>query len=183
MSASSEHPDEVGAQLESFRARLRLFAARRLRDWQAAEDVAQETLGQVLEALRQGRVKNLDALPGYIFQTAVRICLHRMRSAGRERRALERFGTSSADASAGEGPLAKLISAEERSSVLHALTQLEPDDRRVLEMTFRDELGSEEIGRRLGLSPGAVCVRRHRAIRRLAKRMGVMRSAVRDLGD
>ena len=170
-------------QLEAFRARLRLFAARRLRDWDAAEDVAQETLARVHEALQEGRVRDLEALPGYIFQTAMRVCLHRIRSAGRERRALERFGSSSSEGPVGEAPLAKLISAQERSKLLQALGQLEPDDRTVLELTFREELDSAEIGRRLGATAGAICVRRHRALRRLAKKMGVMREADRDLGD
>jgi RNA polymerase sigma-70 factor (ECF subfamily) len=170
------------ARLETFRGRLRIFAARRLRDWEAAEDVSQETLIRVHQALREGRIRNLDALPGYIFQTAARICLHRIRSAGRERRALERLGSSSAGPD-DEPTLPRLISAEERLGVLGALAQMDADDRTVLELTFRDELDSAEIGRRLGISAGAVCVRRHRAIRRLAKRMGVTRAADRGLGD
>jgi len=174
--------DAEGVQLEAYRVRLRIFAARRLHDWAAAEDVAQETLGRVFEALRAGRVRKLDALPGYLFQTASRICLHRIRSAGRERKAFQRIGGSE-EASNLESPLARLISAEDRSSLLEALERLDADDRTVLELTFRDELDSAEIGRRIGSSSGAVCVRRHRAIRRLAKILGVTKGSDRDLGD
>jgi RNA polymerase sigma-70 factor (ECF subfamily) len=178
-----EESDVEGAQLDRYRARIRVFAARRLHDWTAAEDVAQETLQRVLEALRAGRVQHLEALPGYIFQTAFRVCLHRMRSADRESRALQRAGSATEGATSEEGPLAALISAEQRAGLLAAVERLEPDDRQVLQLTFRDELDSAEVGRRMNLSAGAVCVRRHRAIRKLAAILGVRKGPERDLED
>ena len=165
-------------ELEGFRARLRIFAARRLADRAAAEDVAQEVLRLGLEALRAGRIESSAALPGFLFQSALHICMHRGRSAGREKKALQRFGVGE-DREGAESPLAALISAERRLGVRQALGGLEEDDRRLLEMTYRDELDSEEIGRQLGLTAGAVRVRRHRAIRRLAERMGVTKPADR----
>ncbi len=174
--------DSESRLVEAFRERLRLFAARRLRDWAAAEDVAQEALARGLEAMRAGRIEDPAALPGFLFQTALHVCLHRIRSAGRERRALQRFG-GGAEADTGQSPLSALLSAERRSRVLQALERVEPDDRRLLELTFRDELDSEEIGRRLGLTPGAVRVRRHRAIRRLAETLGVTKPGDRELKE
>jgi RNA polymerase sigma-70 factor (ECF subfamily) len=160
---------------------LRLFAARRLGDRTAAEDVAQEALRRALEAMEAGRIENSAALPGFLFQTALHICLHRSRSAGRERKALQRFGTSVGQGV--EGPLTALISKERRSKVRQALEQIEPDDRRLLEMTYRDELSSEDIGRQLGLTAGAVRVRRHRAIRRMAELLGVTKTSDRELEE
>ena len=180
--APPEDSDVEGAQLELYRARIRVFAARRLHDWTAAEDVAQETLTRGLEALRSGQIRNREALGGYLFQTALRVCLHRGRSASRERKALLRFG-STASESSGETPLGGLISAEERTRVVEALRALSEDDRQLLELTFRDELDSTEIGRRLGATSGAICVRRHRALRRLAKILGVRKGTDRDLED
>jgi RNA polymerase sigma-70 factor (ECF subfamily) len=172
--------DAEGARLESFRVRLQVFAARRVHDWTAAEDIAQETLRRGLEALRAGRIRNPDALGGYLFQTALRLCIHRGRSAGRERKALQRLGPTS-ETSTDDGPLRHLISGEDRSRLLAALGTLSPDDRSLLELTYRDELDSAEIGRRLGLSAGAVCVRRHRAIRKLARLLAVRKGPDRDL--
>ena len=80
----------IVATLEGFRERIRLFAARRLRDWTEAEDVAQETLRRALEASLAGRIEKPDALPAFLYQTAVHICQHRGRSAGREASALRR---------------------------------------------------------------------------------------------
>jgi len=50
----SNDPDAIAEELNRrFRDRLRFFAARRLFDREGAEDVAQEVLRRVLEALRQ----------------------------------------------------------------------------------------------------------------------------------
>ncbi len=168
--------DSASGPLEGFRDRLRLFAARRLRDWGAAEDVAQEAISRALEAMQGGRIEKPEALPAFLFQTALHVCLRRIRSAGRERKALQKFGASGAG-DGGEGPLSALLSAERRASVIKALERLESDDRQLLEMTFRDDLDSEDIGRRLGVTPGAVRVRRHRALKRLASALGVTRIA------
>src|SRR6516162_596478 len=60
-------PDQQLADLAlRFSERLTLFAARRLRDRNAAEDVAQEALRRTLEALRAGRIENELALPGFL---------------------------------------------------------------------------------------------------------------------
>jgi RNA polymerase sigma-70 factor (ECF subfamily) len=170
------------AELDQFRERLRLFAARRLGNPVEAEDVVQEVLRRAFEALRAGRVQNPAALPAFLFQTARYVCMHRGRSAGRERKALQRFGSSAGDEGGGtESPLTALISAERRSSVRQALGQLDSEERRLLEMTYRDERDSGDIGRQLGLTAGAVRVRRHRAIRRLAELLGVTKPADREL--
>ncbi len=105
--------------------------------------------------------------------------MHRGRSAGREGRALQRFAGSQEDGA--ESPLGALISAERQADVRKALEQLEPDERRLLELTYGEDLGSEEIGRRLGVTAGAVRVRRHRAIRRLSELLGVTKPADREL--
>jgi RNA polymerase sigma factor (sigma-70 family) len=171
--STPESSDVTAEKLQEFREPLKIFAARRLRDWPAAEDVAQETLTRALEALRAGRLENPAALSGYLFQTALHVCIHRFRSADRERRALERLRPR--DAGDDNDILGKLVSAEYGARLRKALETLEPDQRRLLEMTYRDELDSEAIGRELGVSPDAVRARRHRAIRRLAQALGVTR--------
>lgn len=181
-SSGSSEPgarDPQPAELEAFRDRLRLFAARRLRDWAVAEDVAQEAISRALEAMRAGRIENTAALPGFLFQTALHVCLRHIRSAGRERKALQRFRGGEGEGA--ESPLHALISAERRANLLKALERLEPDERRLLELSYRDDLGSEDIGRELGLTPGAVRVRRHRAIKRLAEILGVTKRPDREL--
>jgi RNA polymerase sigma-70 factor (ECF subfamily) len=172
------------ADLEQFRERLRLFAARRLGNPSEAEDVVQEVLRRAFEALRAGSIREPAALPAFLFQTARHVCMHRGRSAGREKKALQRFGSPTGDEGNGtESPLMALISEERRLGVRQALGQLDPDERKLLEMTYRDELDSVEIGRQLGLTAGTVRVRRHRAIRRLAELLGVTKPADRELKE
>lgn len=180
-SAAEPAPGAERSDLELYRERLRLFAARRLRDWAAAEDVAQEAIRRALEALRTGRLQNPAALPGFLMQTAVHICLHHNRSAGRERRALGRFADSPPQLE--DHPLSGLISEERRAQVRQAFERLEEGDRQVLSLTYVESVKTAEIAKRLGLTEGNVRVRRHRALQRLAQILGVTRGADRGLKD
>lgn len=171
----SEDADAIAADLaERFTLRLRLFALRRLRNAAAAEDTVQEALREVLKALRAGRIANTEALPGFAFQTAKNLCMHHGRSAGRRQRALLAFSRlSRADA---EDPLLVLVQEERRAAVREALARLEKDDRELLALSFEEGLDAVEIGRRLGAAPGAVRVRKHRALRKLAALLGEPKS-------
>ena len=171
------------ADLEEFRVPLRLFAARRLGNWSAAEDVAQEALRVGLEAIRAERIESTDALGGFLFSTAVNLCMHRGRSASREKRALERLASPAEEPKTGDDPLDALLSSERQACVREALDRLEPDERQLLEMTYRDELSADAIGRRVGATPGTVRVRRHRALRRLAALLGVTTPPVREFKE
>ena len=62
-SATSElGPDE----LERLRAGLEILALRSLRDREAAEEAAQETLTRAVEAAKQGRIKNPEKLGVFV---------------------------------------------------------------------------------------------------------------------
>ena len=175
-------PDALAAELsDRFRERLRFFAARRLRDRDAAEDVAQEVLRRTLEALRGGRVENREALPAFLFQTARHVCMQWGRSEGRRGRAFSRIESQSSEADPKEDPLADLISEERRERVRNAFENLGPGDREVLTLSYVESLGADEIGARLNLTAGAVRVRRHRALNRLAEIMGVTDRSEREL--
>lgn len=159
---------------ERFSERLRLFAARRIGDASAAEDVAQETLRRVVESLRANRIENVAALPGFVFQTARNICMHWARSINREQQALSRFESQSSGATAeGSDALNEIITEERRALVRAALASLRDDDRSLLSMFYYDGLDSEAVARRLDLALPAVRVRKHRALRRLAGLLGV----------
>jgi RNA polymerase sigma-70 factor (ECF subfamily) len=165
--AGTSDPDGLAADLAvRFRERLRLFAARRVYDLAAAEDVAQEALRRTLEALRAGRIPDTERLPGFVFETARHICMHHGRGRGREARALARMGPQDAP---DDDPLQALISAERQAAVRRALQRLARGDRDLLRMMYTEGLEAAEAARRLLVSPEAVRVRKHRALRRLAE--------------
>lgn len=155
-----------------FWERLQVFAARRLGDAALAEDIAQETLRVTAEALREGRVHNRQALAGFVFQTATHICLHHFRSRGREERALARIHADAPGPPAGPDALDRLVSDEARSQVRQALAALSPDDCHLLTSLYYHRVEPGELARRLGLTPGALRVRKHRAQARLAELLG-----------
>jgi RNA polymerase sigma-70 factor, ECF subfamily len=163
---------DEAALVGRFRERLRLFALRRLRDPAAAEDVAQETLRRVLEACRAGRLENPTALPAFVFQTANHVCLQHFRSSSREGRALRRFGGESPPNS-DPHPLAAIIGDEQRVAVRHALQKLSVEDRDLLRMMYYEEMDSSVLSRRLGVTPGALRVRKHRVLAKLATLLNV----------
>ncbi len=159
---------------ERFWERLRVFGTRRLGDSALGEDLAQEVLRRVTEALRSGRVLNPDALAGFVFQTATHVCLHHYRSRGREERALTRM-TGMDPGNPGPGPLDALVSEEARTVVHRALGELNPGDRELLRRIYFDEEPSSETANRLKLTAGALRVRKHRALERLAGLLGEWR--------
>lgn len=164
---------DLEAQIaEDYWDRLRLFAMRRLGDAAAAEDVAQEAVRRVVEAVRAGRVENMAALPAFVFRTASNICLHHRRSAGREARAVTRLVGESDAPSGDPEALATLINAERCAAVRRALDRLAPGDRELLRLAYYERLDAARIAVVLGIAPPAVRVRKHRALQRLAEALG-----------
>jgi len=153
--------------------RLRLFALRRLGDAAAAEDVAQETLRRVFEALQQGRVRDLQALPSYTFETARHICQHAIRDRNRVERSRAPFEALDGTPADTPNPLSALITAEREADVRRALTALDPKDRALIWMSFIEGVSAERIAERLGLTAVNVRVRRHRILRRIVAGLSV----------
>lgn len=161
------HEDELA---DRFRERLRLFAARRLGDAATAEDVAQETLRRVVDAMRAGRITQPIAFPAFVFETARHVCQQHYRSAGREGRALHRVhGDSLAHGAFVSDPFSTLVSDDRAVRVRQALGSLRHDDRELLRLLYHEELETDEAASRLGLSPSTLRVRKHRALKRLGE--------------
>jgi RNA polymerase sigma-70 factor (ECF subfamily) len=147
---------------------LRLFSAHQLNDSAGAEDVTQEVLRLVIEAIRANRIDNQEALPGFVFQTARNVCMHWVRSKLREQSAFARYERESTEEASGSDALENLVSAERAQEVKRALERLHPDDRELLAMIYYDEFDTAEIARRYHITPAALRVRKHRALQRLS---------------
>ncbi|MEK6597762.1 MAG: sigma factor-like helix-turn-helix DNA-binding protein, partial [Gemmatimonadota bacterium] len=67
------------------------------------------------------------------------------------------------------------VSEEARTVVRQALTKLNPDDLDLLRRLYFDGEDTAATARRLQLTPGALRVRKHRALARLAGLLGEWR--------
>lgn len=124
-----------------------------------AEDLAQEALARVLE--RWDRVSEMESPDGYLYRTALNLNRKRLRRMTiAARRAI---GVSDHD------PLA---AAEDRVDVLHAVASLPRPQREALVLVVWLGYATEEAGTLLGIEPGSVRGRLHRARQALRRQLG-----------
>ena len=144
------------------------FALRRLHDRTLAEEVVQETLTVVIQALREDRVREEAKLPGYIFTVAKNL----VQKAVREhlKRAAQDSNPEPEECSA---PVmdheATLLLEEERQQVRRALDQLTSSDYELLNEIFVAEKSLEDISRELRIPYALVRKRKSRALERFKK--------------
>lgn len=144
-----------------FAPRIRLYGLRHLRDEQAADDLVQDVLLAVLEALREKRLEDPARLAHFVLGTCRFMVWNVRRADNRRQQLLQRYGHDLLVAS--ESP-ALPVDAEGLKSCLAALSQRE---RQILFLTFFEEKGSQAIAQQLGLTPSNVRVIRHRALAQL----------------
>ena len=65
-------------------------------------------------------------------------------------------------------PLTTLIGDEQRTAVREALNRLVPEDRDLLRMMYYEEMDTGVLAQSLGVTAGALRVRKHRVLARLA---------------
>jgi RNA polymerase sigma factor (sigma-70 family) len=162
-------PDALWRQ---FHARLLILGVRRLGNRADAEDMAQDALQRVAKALHESRLREPGALPGFVYQTALHVCQQSLRKRYRERRALEGYARSSVQEHGVAHALTDLIDEERRRVVRLALQSLGLDDRELLEQIYARDADPEQLAAQLGISSGALRVRKHRALQRLSAALG-----------
>jgi RNA polymerase sigma factor (sigma-70 family) len=83
----------------------------------------------------------------------------------------------------GPDALTHLVSEERRRRVRTALETLSPEDRDLLHAVYFAQIGMSELAAKLALSPGALRVRKHRAVQRLAAALGARQTDETLSGD
>lgn len=145
--------------------RIRAYGLCHLRDAASAEDLMQQVLLIVLQALRKGRVNEVDDLDKYVFGTCRNTVMEMRRGQARQQRIAD---ATDAVLPADYEPAWDLA---DRTSLDRCLAGLEARARAVILATFVDEREADEIGRAMGLSAGNVRVIRHRTLAHLQRCM------------
>jgi RNA polymerase sigma-70 factor (ECF subfamily) len=145
-----------------FLNRARLYGLKHLRfDVTAAEDLAQQVMIAVLEALRAGRVEDLTRIDRFMLGTCRNVA-HSMRRA--QKRRAETRQRLSAELGSVVTPPWELVPTRRVEDCLGALA---PRETRVLQLLFQEGSTATETAGQLGTTAGNVRVIRHRAMARL----------------
>lgn len=156
--------DPTAAELERLRRGIRIMALGELRDPDAADEVAQECLGRVLRAVREGRLRSPQSLGAFARAIAHHVIVDTLRSRRRHVRLDPDQGEVMAS---GEDPLSALLSAEQSARLTAGLQQLPAPDRELLRLSFFEGLTPQQLALRLR-EPGArIRKRKERALQRL----------------
>jgi RNA polymerase sigma-70 factor (ECF subfamily) len=145
--------------------RIRLYGLRHLRSAPAADDLVQQVLVTVLEALRARRVREPDKLARFVLGTCRTTVRDGRRSATRQARLLAEFGADLV-------PVARAMPDLDRGRLGRCIQTLKERERTVIVLTFYDERTSAQAAASLGTSEANVRVIRHRALHQLRGCMG-----------
>jgi RNA polymerase sigma-70 factor, ECF subfamily len=157
--------DAEAEMCRRMRPRIRLYGLRHLRSSSAADDLAQQVLLTVLEALRGARLREADKLAQFVLGTCRMTVLELRRTSHRQEELLATYGADLAP----EPPSLPRLDDRQLADCVQGLRERE---RSVVVMTFYDDRTATETARSLGISEANVRVIRHRAIRRLRACMG-----------
>lgn len=152
--------------VQEYRARILYFVLSRVRDRSAAEEITQDVLLIVIQALRENQVRESSKLGSYIFGVARNLILrHRNQSH-------KNSAWSDGDPEAiswSRHPEAEFFLKEQRARVRQALDRLGSQDREILYLAFVEGDDLKEIARKLGIPYAAARKRKSRAVERLRK--------------
>ena len=145
--------------------RIRLYGLRHLRSAAAADDLVQQVLLKMIEALRAGRLREADKLAPFVLGTCRMTVLDLRRSARRQEELLEEFGGILV-------PDPPSLPSLDGSQLARCVQALKERERSIVVMTFYDERTAGEAAGFLGVSEANVRVIRHRALKQLRVCMG-----------
>ncbi len=152
--------EEEAELYRRFAPRVRLYGLRHLRDAAAAQDLVQEVFIVLIDRLRSGGVRNVEAIGSFILGTSRTIASDLYRTHQRRERLTETFADRTIS-------IAPTEPALDQTRVEDCLNSLPPRDRTLLVLTFYAEKKASDIASAFDMAAGAVRVARHRALARL----------------
>jgi RNA polymerase sigma factor (sigma-70 family) len=149
-----------------FATRIRLLAVTRTRDREAASDLVQEVLMNVLSALRGEQLRDAAKLGAFVFGIARNVINNYLRS--RSRQPLEEPISEDVPITGVEDDFGL---SDRMGLVRRALRRLDSTDQQILSMTLVDGCKPGEISSALGLSADVVRARKSRALKKVTDRV------------
>jgi len=155
-------PDAEAELCTRFAPRIRLYGLKHLRDEERARDLVQSVLVVVIEALRAGRVEDIDHIERFVLGASRNLAL---RAKEVERRAEPTDHETLAKHAANE-PEPSLGSLD-ANALLRCLATLDVRAQAILHLSFYRDKSANEIASVLETTAGNVRVVRHRAMGQL----------------
>ena len=152
-----------------------VMAAGRLRDQEAAREITHEVLLGVLQALREGRLREPVKLPAFVAGTARNLINQHIQQQIRLRN-LDALGLNEAAGSgrpSGE-PETEVEDEERKSIVRAALQMLRPVEQRILFLTLTKGLNPREIALKMDMKPANIRNRKSRALKAVRREVQKM---------
>jgi len=148
-----------------FGPRIYLYGRKYLHSPEDAEDLVQEVLIIVLEALRDGRIRETDRLASFVLGTCRNVVQNDRRTRSRRKRLREGLPLDLLPTHDPErhGP--------DRQRLGYCLTKLPPREYKVIFATFYGQQPPQKIARSQETSVGNIRVIRHRALAHLRECM------------
>jgi RNA polymerase sigma-70 factor, ECF subfamily len=174
VAAAQRDPRAFGPLYELYVDRIYRYAYRRVGTHHEAEDITAQTFQQALQALPAYQWRGLP-FGAWLFRIAGNLINRRGRGSGREI-AVEDVTVFRGFEDADDDPADIAWRTEEASELTQLLTQLPPDQQRVLVLKFAHGLKNREIGDQMGRSEGAIKQLVHRALVSLRATMGNSRA-------
>ena len=176
-------PARFDALYRRYLAQVYSYAYYELGDHHAAEDATEKTFLAALANLHRfaERATPSDGTGAstfrvWLFRIARNVVANERRAAWRHpAETIDERATGVADASAVADVEATVVRRDEASAAMQAVGRLAGDRRRALVLRFVDEMSTAEIAGVLGKSEGAVRVLIHRALRNVARDLGIDR--------
>ena len=146
--------------------RIRLYGLRHLRDAHAADDLMQQVLLIVIEALRAGKLRDAGKLASFVLGTCRMTVMDSRRNSQRREKLLQEYGPESLRPAVEKRP------DLDEQRLAGCVQKLRERERTVVILSYYDEQSGADVGRFLGVSEANVRVIRHRALQQLRGCMG-----------
>jgi RNA polymerase sigma-70 factor, ECF subfamily len=162
--AAQQDPKKFSLLYEQNFERVYAYAARRVRDRDAAEDLTAEVFQKALANLPRFKWTGAP-FAAWLFRIASNTIADRAKRKSRETEI-------SAGAEVGETSQINLEAVEQSARLFRLVGELPADQRRVIEMRFAEERSIRQIASEIGRTEGAVKQLQFRGLQSLRARLG-----------